>query len=82
MKIRKRIGHFLLSKCLIENDYKAVQKVMAECVVIRCEMLYHKDSFDYIALSELFDEVDEGCEVPFYEIVVDKDLNISFQKRE
>lgn len=53
---------------------------MAKCVVIKCDQMYHKNAFDYYALSEHFEELREGNSPPWYTITIDNDLNVAFQR--
>ena len=46
-------------------------KVMAECLVVRCELRYETMTFDYVAISPHFDEVPEWMQAPEYEALME-----------
>ena len=72
----KRIGKVYISAPLIHGmvDIDEMLKVTSKFVVIRCEYLYHKDEFEYIAFCQEFDEIEQGCEPPTYLVIVEKEI--------
>lgn len=64
MKIK--IGKFSISDELVKQNPEAVKKVMGQCVILRAEFIYSSRVFEYEAISDLFEEVDEGCISPEY----------------
>jgi hypothetical protein len=66
--INRRIGLFRVSEEMVRHHAREVMKVMAECVVVRCELRYDTMTFDYVAISPHFAEVKEGQYPPKYEI--------------
>lgn len=64
-----QIGKFHIHRDMILRDESVVLRVMAKCIVVRCELLYHNESFEYVALSEEFAEVPEAGAIPTYNIV-------------
>jgi hypothetical protein len=51
-------------------------------VVIRAEMMFHKNAIEYIAISPLFEENPDYCIPPAYslEILTDKETGDRYQK--
>jgi hypothetical protein len=44
--------------------------ITARMIIYRAEMMFHKDCVEYIAISDLFDEVEQGECPPEYVIIV------------
>lgn len=70
-----RIGRFYISRSLIDSDPTAVQRIMARCIVVRAEILWHRDDIEYVAISGLFEKNSYHLVAPEYRILLDKDLN-------
>jgi len=64
----RRIGRFAISRELVERDQEIARKIMGRCIIVRCEMMYHADSLEYMAMSPDFDEIDQGMIAPEYEV--------------
>jgi hypothetical protein len=62
----RRIGRFSLAEKFVTLHPKSAMQVMAECVVVRCELRYDTMSFDYVAISPQFAEVPEDHAPPVY----------------
>ena len=67
-----RIFENLLMK---EDLLEIVNLLMKNLFIIRCEFNYGNKSFEYIAYSILFKELEEGMEIPLYGITVQKISN-------
>lgn len=67
--MRNRVGKFQLSRSLVDNNPDYALRVMAKVIVVRCELMYSKDGFDYTALSRDFDELSVGEAPPLYKAV-------------
>jgi len=68
----KKLGRFVIDFGYYSSDtLPLTQKILAETVVLRCECLPHKFCFEYIAYSEQFEEVEQGCEPPLYNAVIE-----------
>jgi hypothetical protein len=69
---KKKIGKFSIDGSLIEgtinNRYIGLSDILNKFIIIRAEYLYHINAVEYIAYSELFEEVPELSAVPIYEI--------------
>ena len=78
---RRRLGRFVLSRILIEDYPETLRTIMGRCIILRCEMLYHMDTFEYVALSPDFDEVEQGVFPPDYEVYISEDgMCIEFKR--
>lgn len=66
-RLVRRLGSFRVSEELLKCHTAEVMKVMAECVVIRCELRYETMTFEYVAISPHFEEVPEWKIPPQYE---------------
>jgi hypothetical protein len=59
--------------------------ITARMIIYRAEMMFHKDCVEYIAISDLFDEVEQGQCPPEYMIIVETNEDgtyvISAQKK-
>ena len=63
-----RIGRFRITEAIIDANPKAVRKLMGKVIVVRAEFMYGHN-FEYIAISPEFDKIEEGLEVPKYDII-------------
>lgn len=52
---------------------EVLRKVMATVIVTRCELLYHADAYEYVALSHAFTPVPVNIEPPMYDVSYDED---------
>lgn len=78
--MQRRIGKFSISRRLIEDAPDTCLLVMAKVIVIRAEMLFESNSVEYVALSQLFDEVPQDCESPTYRVMVNLDDIVTFER--
>lgn len=67
-RYERRLGRFALSRMTVERDQETARAIMGRCIIVRCEMMYHMNAFEYIAMSPFFDEVTEGMMAPEYEV--------------
>jgi len=61
-----RLGRFEVISVFMEENTRDVLRVMARCVVLRCEYSYHERVFKYVAYSPDFDPIPEGARAPEY----------------
>lgn len=68
--MKRRIGKFYYSRSITEseNAHEIFNKI--NCIPLRVEYLAHKDMFECIGASPLFDEQDEWFEPQEYEIKI------------
>ena len=79
--MNKRIGRFAMSRELVERDPETARAVMGRCIVVRCEMMYHMDALEYVALSPDFDELPQGMIAPEYDVIIsDGGKRIEFKR--
>lgn len=72
---KRRIGKILISAPLIDNmDIDEMLKVTSKFVVVRCEYLYHKDCFEYVAICPEFEEIPNDSELPTYSVEVKREI--------
>jgi len=73
--MKRRIGKFKVSKTSIDKTLDQIEIIFSflKMVPVKCEYIYENNSFEYTALCERFDEVDEGCIPKFYNIEIEKD---------
>lgn len=77
----KRIGRFAMCRQLVERDPETARAVMGRCIVVRCEMMYEHDTFEYLAISPDFDEVPQGMIAPEYDVIIsDGGKRIEFKR--
>lgn len=65
-RLVRRLGRFQVSEHFVKTHPEEVMKVMAECLIVRCELRYETMTFDYVAISPHFKEIPEGSRVPEY----------------
>jgi hypothetical protein len=68
-RLVRRLGRFRVSEHLVKTHPQEVMKVMAECLVVHCELRY--ETFDYVAISPHFDVVPEWMQAPEYEALME-----------
>ena len=61
-----RRGWFCVSKALLDLPSIDLMSFMSNFLIVRAEFLYDKDAIEYIAVSELFDPIEDGFETPEY----------------
>lgn len=74
-----RLGRFSIGIEHINRDPETVLAIMAQCIVVRCEMLYERKVLEYVAISSKFDEVPTGMSAPEYSIHMHEN-NIEFKR--
>lgn len=65
-ELHSRVGKFSIKQQLVRDEPEKVMRLMNNMIVIRCELLYHTLSFEYIAMSPSFEKVKEGDPIPGY----------------
>lgn len=68
--MERRIGRFAMSRQLVEHDPETARAVMGRVIVVRCEMRYHSDTLEYVALSPDFAEVPQNMIAPEYDVLI------------
>lgn len=67
-----RRGKFVISEVQLRRNATDFMKVMAECVVVRCELKFDTMSFEYDAISPHFEIVPEWQSAPEYGVVMER----------
>jgi hypothetical protein len=77
----RNIGKFSINIYMLRNELDNVAKIFKnmDLVVLRAECSFVQNTIDYIGLSPKFPEVPEGVEVPEYEIVAHKSVNLTVE---
>lgn len=65
--IRRRLGWFSVS---VEFMPDACRRLFSDFVVLRCSRNFARETFEFVALSELFDELTPIDDTPEYEILI------------
>lgn len=70
--MERRIGKFFVSRDLIWNNSDLFQQLMelGKFIILRAESLDYQGTYEYVALSPIFDVLSEGQAVPEYSIKV------------
>lgn len=55
-----RRGRFSIRREFFKKHPEAVMRVMGRCAVFRAELMWETDSFEYLAVSADFEEVEDG----------------------
>jgi len=69
----RRVGRFNIRSGVLKSNPDAFLILFPHIIVVRCEHMFHSESFEYIALSPLFAEVDLGGIAPDYRIQINVD---------
>ena len=64
--MQNRLGRFSVTEELIRENSEGVRQVLGRVLVLRATEVFHNRSIEYIAMSEMFDEVPPGEEIPEY----------------
>lgn len=64
----RRLGSFQVDERILVIYPEEFQKIMAECLVTRCEFRYDTRAFHYTAISKHFAEVPQGAMPPDYHV--------------
>ena len=76
-----RKGKFTIPRELVEKASWDVTRIMSQCIIVRCEMIYLCDGFEYEAISRHFDDVPLGQITPDYSWVVNENGSIKAEKQ-
>lgn len=77
--ISKRLGRFYISDELIKTQYESVNRVLSHVLTVECTHHYYSRQFEYIAISPLFEVVEDGCKFNEYKVIIDNG-HIKFEK--
>lgn len=73
-KIMKKykLGRFDIPREVILDDPETAIAITNGMLIFRAEMMFHTDAVEYMTVSPMFDEIDNGSIPPYYEIIVEK----------
>lgn len=78
-----RPGSFFINRAILYSEPDLAQKIMAECVIVRCESLALRDSFQYHAFSLQFEKSPAHMVTPEYVWVIDREAGtVTAQRRQ
>jgi hypothetical protein len=75
----RRLGKFYITGDYLDGFNPNVQQIMGQCVILRSEYMIHMDAIEYIAVSDKFDELEEGRKPPEYTWIIDEGI-LSWKK--
>lgn len=78
----KRYGTFSVTQDVVDDHPDVVMAVMGKVIVVRAEYKIATKKIEYEAWSPEFDELDQGAIPPEYDINVDSEGNVSFERSE
>jgi len=67
-----RIGKFYITKYAIDEAPQVVIGLLSSILVVKCEFIYHKNSFEYFGYSNLFEKVNYAGVPNEYQIDITK----------
>ena len=67
-----RLGKFEIPREIILDDPETAIAITNGMLIYRAEMMLHMDCIEYMAISPMFDEIDNGSIPPSYEIIIEK----------
>ena len=62
----RKAGRFSIPHSYIDERPEEVKKVMAQCIVTRAESEFCSAEIRYTAISNQFDDISFGDEIPYY----------------
>lgn len=71
-ELELRCGELHLGEEQFRYDIKLWHRIMSKILVVRCEYRMDRRSFEYIALSPLFDKRQPGERPPCYEFSINE----------
>lgn len=75
----RKYGKFSIHKELIDKAINNevhmgdLQSILANFLILRAEMDFCSNSIEYIAFSDLFEEVEEWCISPSYRLLIEQE---------
>lgn len=72
-EVFQRRGFFAISDVTLHEQLGLIFQIFQAVIPIRCEFLYHSATFEYVGISPMFEVVEEGSPIPWYDFVVKKE---------
>jgi hypothetical protein len=79
--MNRRFGKFRIHAVLVRAYDPMVTRIMGSCGIVRAEHMLHSDVVEYVALSRLFRELEQGETIPEYEFVIHEDGSLEAIER-
>ena len=73
----RRYGRFYAPTDWAYQFRTELKRVMGQCIIVRAEVLFHRDQIEYYAISEHFRTIEEGEVPPVYEWIFGEDGDVS-----
>jgi len=67
---RRRLGKFNIPTSLISDKPLDVLKILSTVIILRAEHMFVFDAIDYMGISDNFDIVPVGEEIPWYRATI------------
>lgn len=67
---KRRVGKFSIDREYIYDMPEIVRAIMGRCIIVRCELMFDKNAFEYVAISPDFDLLPKGEIAPTYNVLV------------
>lgn len=77
---KHRIGKFIVSNTVFKEMYEKEISIFNHFYIINCEYAVYLDVFEYTAYSNLFDEIEDGSIIPYYNIKFNNNYTITVEK--
>lgn len=78
--MERRYGRMVIDRHIMEANMDFMKKLMSVIIVLRCEMLYCRDAFEYFFYSDLIPPLSKGQEVPEYTAIYDNNQGVRFER--
>ena len=75
-------GQFYIDEVIMKKYPLTVMELMGKVIIIKCEFLYDRLRFHYVALSPEFAPISSGECTPFYRVERNSDNSFSFIKED
>lgn len=62
----RRLGRFRISMEMIRESTAEVRLALSGMLIVRAEQMFESDAIEYVAASEYFEPVEQGCRAPEY----------------
>lgn len=70
----RQIGRFRIDNVYVQNDWRELLVLLADVVIIRAEHRFDMRAIEYVGFCERFEEVEDGAQVPEYELDIETGL--------
>lgn len=79
--LQRRIGRFFVDRNLMDHAPELVARILAGKIIVRAQLVWERDAFEYVALAPDFAPAMLGEAPPEYRLMIDpKTQGISFAR--